>query len=258
MPLLGINISTDTIIANITMLQQAFNQEIILGLYWTLEVELYFYFIGWLMFMFGKLHNPINLFITSLLLLAIFALLKVFHFSNEQHIGFDFMPLFLSIMFWGGLFRNYYDNPQLKSKFLAKEVSVKFLFIALTVAILTIPFFAFVLGLINNSFKYIQTGLAYTLGITLFLLLANIIKIQNAFIVWLGTISYSMYLFHPIVFFTLFWWLKTYAPDNYTELHLGFYLLVNLVLTIIISALVDYLIEQPAMKYSHYLTSYNK
>lgn len=256
MALIDKTLSIEVIIANITMLPQVFNQEMVLGLYWTLEIELLFYFIAWLMFMIDKLHNPINLFLMSVFLLAIFIVLKIVGFSNEQHIGLMTMPLNLSIMFWGGLFRIFYDNPYLKTPLFSKNIPVKILFFILTAIIFIIPVFFLLKGLINELYKSVQIGTAYILGLLLFLIGVNIIKLKNSFLVWLGTISYSMYLFHPVVFYSVFWLLKNYAPVALLELHLIVYLLVNLVLIIVFSALIYYLVEKPAIKFAHHLTSY--
>jgi len=60
--------SLEKILANITMLPLMFTQEMILGLYWTLEVELIFYFLGLVLFLVGISQKPINLFAISVFL----------------------------------------------------------------------------------------------------------------------------------------------------------------------------------------------
>ncbi len=96
MELMDKKISVGMLVANITMLPQILNQEMILGLYWTLETEILFYCIGWLLFMVGKSHNPINLFIVSIFFLGFFIVSRIAHFSNTQHIGLVSLPFFLS------------------------------------------------------------------------------------------------------------------------------------------------------------------
>jgi peptidoglycan/LPS O-acetylase OafA/YrhL len=256
MQLVGQTMSLEKILANITMLPLMFNQEMILGLYWTLEVELIFYLLGLLLFLVGVSQKPIYIFATSVFFLILFVVLRILHFENEEHIGLIVMPLHLSIMFWGALFRYFYDNPIMEVKFLNRQISIKILFVLLTLLILSIPIASLVKGLILENFKYIQLGIAYVSGILIFLIFSMVYKIKNRFLIWIGTISYSMYLFHPIVFYTVFWWLQTYAPVELKEMHLSVYLIINFILSILVSSIVYYLIEKPSIKLSHYLTSY--
>lgn len=258
MQLVGQDMSFEKIIANITMLPLMFNQEMILGLYWTLEVEWIFYFLGLLLFLMGASQKPINLFAISIFFLIVFAIFQKLKLDNQAHIGIVVLPFHLSIMFWGALFRYFHDNPEFKVHIFNKKISIKILFITLTIIILIIPIISLVKGLITENFKLIQLGISYFSGIMIFLIFSTIYKIKNKFLIWIGTISYSMYLFHPIVFYTLFWWLQNYAPVELKEMHLGVYLIINLILSIFMSAMIYYLIEEPSIKLSHYLTSYNK
>ncbi len=49
------------------------------------------------------------------------------------------------------------------------------------------------------DFRYTKFGISYILGISIFILLSTKFKIYNRILVWIGTISYSLYLFHTIV-----------------------------------------------------------
>ncbi len=258
MSLMGREIPFDAVVANITMLPQFFDKEMVLGLYWTLEAELFFYFIGWVLFLFTVLHKPINLFIVSGFFLSLFVVLNKFGYHFPQHIGLGVLPLHLSIMFWGGLFRIVYDNPQEKMILFGKTFLVKHLFIVLTFIILSKPLHILLSGFISDTFELKQFGVSYILGIVIFLLLATVLKVKNKFVVYIGTVSYSMYLFHPIVFYTLFWWLRHKAPVELTELHLGVYIFANIILALIVSSIVYYLVEKPSIDIAHKLTHYSK
>jgi len=256
MQLVGENISFEKIVANLTMLPLMFNQDMILGLYWTLEVEWIFYFLGLLLFLIGASQKPVYLFTISILFLIIFIILKQLKLDLQAHIGLIVLPFHLSIMFWGALFRYFHDNPDFTVHIFNKQISIKALFITLTIILLMIPVIAFTKGLITDNFKLIQLGISYFFGISIFIFFSIIYKIKNKFLIWIGTISYSMYLFHPIVFYTLFWWLQNYAPTILTEMNLGIYIIVNIVLSIIFSSIVYYLVEKPNIRLSHHLTSY--
>ena len=255
MQLFGHNMSFEKIIANMTMLPQMFNQEMVLGLYWTLEVELIFYFVGLILFLLKSSQKPINLFLISIFFLFVFVISKIMFVINTEHIGLAIIPLNLSIMFWGALGRSYYDNSNLNINLFNKNISIKLLFITLSIIILIIPLLHFFKGIISDDFKNIQIGISYIIGILVFLLLSTKFKIYNKFLVWIGTISYSIYLFHPIVFYSLFWWLKNYAPLSFTEMHLVVYLIINFMLSIVFGSIIYYLIEKPSIRYSHYLIS---
>ena len=254
----GGNVEVERVIANITMLPLMFNQETIIGLYWTLETEIFFYLSGLVLFLLGKSDKPINVFMVSIFLLVIFVPVRKISLNYPQHIGLALLPFHLSIMFWGALSRQFYDNPDLRVKILNKYISIKLLFKILTLCILAFPLASLVKGIAGHEFKYFHFGLSNILGVLFFLLLAFYFRVKNKFIVWVGTISYSMYLFHPIVFMSLFWWLKNCAPVMFSELYLGVYIIVNIMLSIIIGSIIYYLIEKPSIKLSHHLTSYRK
>ncbi|NOQ64255.1 MAG: acyltransferase family protein [Methyloprofundus sp.] len=254
----GESMDINGIIANITMLPLIFNQEMIIGVYWTLEAEILFYLMGLCLFLLGKSDKPIKLFIISMLLLIIFIPIRKLALNYPQHIGVALLPFHLSIMFWGALFRQYYDNPNLRVIILNKEVAIKSLFQVLTLAILIIPFASFIKGLVAYEFKFIQFGLSNIIGIFIFLLLTSYVRIKNKYIVWVGTISYSLYLFHPIIFMLLLYWLQNDAPAILSELHLSVYIIVNIIFSIIFSSIVYCFIEKPSINLAHHLTSYEK
>jgi len=248
MILRGEQTNFEQIIANITMLPLLFNQDMLLELYWTLETELIFYFLCLLIFYFTLSSKPINLFIISLFFLIVFAITNHFHLLiNEQHPSLRTLPFHLSLMFWGALFRLYFESKREYVLFINRKISIKNIFILLTIMILFIPIVALIKGYLTNEFKLFQMGLAYILAIATFLLLSTIFKIKNKFLVWIGKISYSMYLFHPIVFYSLFWLLQNKLPEIFSNQHLSIYIIVNVMLSILVSAIVYYIIEKPSI-----------
>jgi len=255
MSLMGKHFSAGEIIANLTMLPQLLHHKVILGLYWTLQIEIIFYFIAWLMFIFDKLHNPLHLFLSSIFFLTIYITSKILIYFNVQQIESMITPFCLAIMFWGGMFRQLYDTPESTIRIFSKNISIKLLFSILTIAILFFPFITLIRGIIVNTyFPYIQEAIANISGIVLFLILAKYLKIKQPFFVWLGTISYSMYLFHPVIFYFIYWCLINYAHPSLLDLHLSVYLFINIIVIILFSSLTYLLVEKPAIKYSHHLS----
>jgi peptidoglycan/LPS O-acetylase OafA/YrhL len=66
--------------------------------------------------------------------------------------------------------------------------------------------------------------------------------------VWWGTVSYSIYLFHPVVFYSLFYFLQAGAVRS--GISLGLWVLLCAVATIALASLVYVLVEAPANRYA--------
>ncbi|PHY05837.1 MAG: hypothetical protein CK528_11895 [Alcaligenaceae bacterium] len=87
-----------------------------------------------------------------------------------------------------------------------------------------------------------------SLGLGLFILLSTKLKLNHRISTWLGEISYSMYLFHPVVFYTLFVPLRDRHLPWLADAHLAVYLLLSVLGTIALSALIYYAVEKPMMR----------
>lgn len=236
-----------TLMANITMLPLMFDKGVIIGVYWTLESELIFYFLGLILFVFGVSRHPLFLFFMSMLFVLIFVVLVLIKFTAPIHTGLNVMPYHLAIMFWGGLYRHFYDQPNTVVRILKYRLSLRFILIFLTVIIFGLPLASLIKGSLLSEFKSIQFGLANLIGLILFIVLTGYFKIKNRFMVWLGTISYSMYLFHPVIFSAVLWWFNNFAISTLNHMNLATYLFLNLFLTIVFSSLVYILVEKPSM-----------
>jgi len=175
--------------ANVTMAQMALGQANILGLYWTLFVELLFYMMCAGAFMSGRLHRPKFTFGASIAMLAAAMILALMRFYLERKVPVA-VPLSLSIMFWGTLWRETVVNNSLEHRLYALVMLVLFV-----VAIPTISLLAYDvdLGLEENWVRY---AISYVAGVALFIIFSTGIRITGKTFVWLGAISYSLYLFH--------------------------------------------------------------
>ena len=65
-----------------------------------------------------------------------------------------------------------------------------------------------------------------------------------------------MYLFHPIVFYTLFALLRDNRLPWLVNAHLGVYLLLSVIGSIALSAMIYYIVEKPMMKLGRKLSTY--
>ena len=244
-----------TILANISMMPLMFDKGVIIGVYWTLESELIFYFIGLILFIFGISRNPIAVFLLSLFFVLVFVVVLLTNFTAPNHTGLNVMPYHLSLMFWGGLYRHFYDNPNSRIVVFKLNIATKLLMVVLTLILFSIPLASLIKGIYLTEFKSIQFGLANIIGISLFIILTHYIKIKNRLMVWLGTISYSMYLFHPIVFSAVLVGFNRFTASYLYQMSLGIYLFLNVLLTIIFSSIIYILVEKPCMKLAAKITN---
>ena len=108
--------SPQTVLLNLTMIQSIFGAPDVLGLYWTLRLELIFYIACALLFTLGVLQQPRGLVVGMFAGPIIFAVLpRCVHLLNPNWLNptssgpfLNYLTeyaLFISIMFWGDLFR---------------------------------------------------------------------------------------------------------------------------------------------------------
>jgi peptidoglycan/LPS O-acetylase OafA/YrhL len=150
------------------------------------------------------------------------------------------MCLNLGVMFWGALFRSWSDNKAL-------PFVVKLALVGFVVAWCCLALYAVKMYSVNPA--YWELCVPYAMGVLLFGILAISKKVTFPLLVWLGTISYSIYLFHPVVLYSVsrlvqvseFEWIKGWTT--------GAYMLLTLLLTVVVSAITYRYVELPAMRF---------
>ncbi len=224
------------VISNITMLQGFLGLPDILGLYWTLQIELAFYVICAVIFAFGKLNNAKTVTGVGLIFLAVALMFAVLRFVMEKKFPVA-LPLALCVMFWGLSMRNFFAEDKTHWR-----MPLGVLTVALVVAIPVVSFLAYNkdMGFHETWYKYTNT---YFLSLALFYLLYRRIKITGAVFVYLGRISYSVYLFGLIVQEVLF---RYFEKAIFVLSAHGFILLTE-VITIAIAAVIYKFIEAPSI-----------
>ena len=245
------------VLGNIPMFYSFFHVEPLLRLYWTLEVELIFYFLCLTLFLCGWLHKPLYLFFVGLLLMGaskwIFSRGDIVReIENALGGNWPYLPLNLCIMLWGGLFRIWYDDRQRMCTLGSISIPVGSLTFGLLLAILWQPLVLLCTWIVQGKLWALHEMIQYFLGLGLFVTGALYIKLNNRFLVWLGTISYSIYLLHPIAIYGLLTLISTKLPD-WGNWHLVVYLLVCSLLAILLAGLVYHCVEKPAIKIGRYL-----
>jgi peptidoglycan/LPS O-acetylase OafA/YrhL len=253
--------SAQTVWLNLTMIQSVFGAPDVMGLYWTLRLELIFYIACALLFTFRVLHQPRWLMVGLFGGPIVFAVLpRCVHWLNPEWLNpasagpfLNYLTeygLFIAIMFWGALFRCWHDRAVAGgTQPFSRVVRIIFIFFPLGVCALPLLNWIF--------YAYLPSALAIklsvfmppiSLGLGLFILLSTKLKLNHRVSTWLGEISYSMYLFHPIVFYTLFVLLRDGRLPWLADAHLAVYLMLSVLGSIVLSALIYYAVEKPMMR----------
>jgi peptidoglycan/LPS O-acetylase OafA/YrhL len=247
------------ILVNLTMIPTAFGFDTIMGHYWTLETELYFYLLCLVLFWSGLLHQMRALVTASAALGILFVLTTAWHVIPNNALGqYKGMLYHLSIMFWGAVFRKAYDEPNAilligprRRSIPAVSMTYRGVLIALTTLIALIAVAIAIYTLRRHDYAHVSSSIGYLVGIALFASFATLFKIHHRSFAWLGKISYSVYLLHGIPLYLVFWLCRHY---QWTGAPLGVYMLAPLAPAIALSWLSFKFCEAPSIRAGHALT----
>ena len=253
--------STQTVLLNLTMIQSLFGAQDVIGLYWTLRLELIFYLACALLFTLGVLQQPRWLVVGMFGGPIIFAVLpRCVHLLNSNWLNpasagpfLNYLTeyaLFISLMFWGALFRCWHDRTQADgTKHFSLVVRAVFILFPLGVCaspLLIWVFYAYLPSAYAS--KLLMFTLPVSVGLGAFILFSTKLRLNHPVSTWLGEISYSMYLFHPIVFYTLFALLRDRRLPWLADAHLAVYLLLSVMGSIALAAIIYYAVEKPMIR----------
>ncbi len=191
LPFLGsTSINSIRVLGNLTMLPSLFGQIAVLDVYWTLAVEWVFYVLCIAVFSLGGLQRweALCLVFSTMLLLAFVGAVGRANGIDGLPVS---LPLYLAAMWFGACMRLAVLNGDYAARNAAWGMGV-----VLLVAIPLIWNTAFD----DNSHKesVLSAICGFIGGMALFLwcVLGRVFK--SHLLVWLGGISYSLYLFHPL------------------------------------------------------------
>ena len=243
----GWSITGPMVAANATMLPTLFRQPQIMGLYWTLETELAFYVSCWLVWRLGWLNNPrllVGLVVgMSLAWFLVKGAKQIGVVPDDVSAGWKNLPRHLGIMFWGAYFRVVYDETKGFRESIRRNRKV-WILVALTVLIVMIGGsrqFRFLIHPSRNWFS------PYVVAPLLFWIWVAWLRVRTMALAWLGRISYSIYLFHLVVVTPLAGWVALEGNAALRGWPRVCYLIPTLLLTILVSAVVYYAVELPAI-----------
>ena len=239
--------SVSTALMNLTMVQTVFGFPDVIGLYWTLRIELVFYALCAGLFVIGGLHWPAWLAAGVVAGLLCYvgghALRRLIPSETwpEDLVQFPSYALFLAFMFWGALFRRWHDGRLHFAPTASAAVLVLFPLLVCTAP----PLIALL-----NFWRPTRLGdtVAHALGLGTFILCTTCWRLRGPVGAWLGEISYSLYLFHPIVFYVLFELVRQGRVPALAGLHVGTYVFLSVLLTIGVASATYYGIERPAIR----------
>lgn len=250
--LLNTPVNDGQFIANLSMVQSMLGYPHLQGLYWTLQVELIFYALCAALFHLERLHQARTLFLMVVILFGIFVLLQalIWHTSWLEGVNSEwrYMPYYLSIMFLGTLYRKYYDAPYPSAQLKAATLGATGLCLGLPLVALAMASLGVELASHTHPLRF---GAGHALAFVLFA--AGILWrcAVPRFALWLGTVSYSLYLFHPVAMNLVYYYCSDHRILGESRWSLGSYMGITTLLSVGLAAAVYYAIEKPAIRFSH-------
>ncbi len=235
--------SAKQILANITMLQTALRQPDIIAVYWTLFIELIFY--GMCAAAFSKKLLSSTTYLSAITVGCLvgalgLAFLRFKHPASGAPIA---IPLSLAIMHFGTVAR-------LATESAAQKVRTSYFLnlAAFCGAILPICYLGYVHE--GRHEPWLAVALSYSLGVMIFVFVVFRRTFASGPAVFLGAISYALYLFHGLVLHTV-----EYLAKGLGEAEFAITLALAVpTVSLIVAAAVHYSVERPAIIVGHNLT----
>lgn len=248
----GLSLPSWEVALNLTMVQELFGARNVMPPYWTLRVELYFYGLCLLLFLLGKLHQE-GVIITMVLGAIGSQVLYQLATSEEIAIGAlgSTTLTFLGFMFAGALWRLYLDGSI--SRF--GSLLLKILALSTGVVVPAVAAFIFV----SRGHLTIQENqLSFSCALATIVFVGGMTRVRITWrpIAWLGKVSYSIYLLHPVALYLIIW-VVSRQPGG-SILHgwpVPVYVLAVVSVTLAMSAVTYSFIEAPMIKLGQRLTA---
>ncbi len=242
----GTPFATRELLINLTLLQDVFGVRSAEGVYWTLLVELVFYALCVVLLVTGSLFDRRRVALLAAALGLVFVA-NIATYWLRHRIMTTTAPywfLNLSVMLCGALLRSRWNDAARRD-----AIADTLLGAMLACYIVLLPIGAW----IANGPKY-NEPLTYSIGFLIFLAGTRLVRVRTRLTDWLGRISYSIYLFHVIVFLAIDWWLLRQPPGSpWRTQHVGVYAVIGVAATLAVASLVYRLVERPGIRLGHRL-----
>ncbi|MFT5575442.1 MAG: peptidoglycan/LPS O-acetylase OafA/YrhL, partial [Bermanella sp.] len=225
-------VNTATILANLTMIQTFLQEPHIQGLYWTLQIEVIFYLICACMHQCGLLNKSIFQLVGCIFFLGIFCILGIAEkyipqfgqLNKELH----YIPYVLSIMFSGTILRTILTTQRSK-----RDLSILLLGPLSVFGIPLLVLLGHSLG-INIIGSPVRFGFGHLFGLALFVVGFYQLTTTRASLIWFGTTSYSIYLFHSFAIMFVGWMRTQEWASALVSTHLSIYMLLVFLITLVV------------------------
>ncbi len=227
-------------LVNLTMLEYFFDVRPAIGLYWTLAVEFVFYVCCAVLVATGNMtrYRRIGVLVIAALAFHVLAVALTWRNGTSGWFGPTQWLANLSVMFWGTLYRAHLRGEATGRFETACVLGIAAFFVVLYPLVFTL---AIGVPLVHT--------IGYSLGVLLFIVGTRFVRFEWRPLPWLGLVSYSLYLFHPVVFAVVLRGLIRLPPDSWwRSWHLGAYVLAILALASAVAALVYYCVERPGIR----------
>ncbi|MBE34053.1 MAG: hypothetical protein CMI16_00550 [Opitutaceae bacterium] len=235
--------SPERLVWNITMIPSLGGETSAAGHFWTLEVELVFYLIVAALFlMIGKLGWKV--------IIPVYTLVGAWYvewpiFPLEEH--WRSIVLYLAVMFWGACcreimqfdFGNWVRSTRVN---LARAIGLGLASGLVLVRPLKSAYFA----VIEGNASLLGFGASSSLAILLFLFWVILTPVHSTFLARFGRWTYSTYLLHAVVFYSVLWIIEKWGLSFLQGWHLMVYVLTLIVLCFGIGGLAYQWIELPS------------
>ena len=193
----------ELVAATATMLPGSLGQPYLMRVYWTLEIELAFYALCLGLFLAGGLRHRAVLWGSALVLAAMPRLLyRYSKFAGVRHFVLpgtgNVWMISLAVMFWGAAFRWIYDETGgFRQRPFARPGTWVFALFTLLLIDLYDP--RVKQALWHGHAGALLVEMSPSFGVVICALCVAVLRVENRPMVYLGIISYSLYLFHPVV-----------------------------------------------------------
>ncbi len=188
--LTGESYSILRVVANTTMAQAAFGQRDVIGAYWTLFIELAFYGLCMGLFATRLLSDWRAVVAAILVALGISFAVAAYASLRGSHLPAN-VPLNLGLMFLGTLMRRAWLTQDMGAKRWVVPISLVW-------AALMPPILWLTPSQPDMPITPVSFCVAYWLALSLFIVASKFNLPKGRGVIWLGVVSYSIYLFHDI------------------------------------------------------------
>ena len=238
--------------ANATMAPQALGQPRLIGLYWTLQIELAFYGLCLLLHRCRVLEHRGVLAWCALVACALprasGALGDFLGMDWYQSGDFGTWMMSLALMFWGAFFRSVYEETG-GFRRVPSRCRGTWCLLLLAVGIVEVSDPMLKTILLHQPVDLWWERLVTPLAVAVFTLWVAFLRVETRLLTFLGVTSYSLYLFHPLILGLFTASIRAFGSGARSELPLWLYLAAGALLTTALAAVVYRRVEHPAIAF---------